>query len=287
MKRLLVANDLSPNSANALARAITLAAADGAEIRVIHAASGPEGDFPAAERRLCTEAQTMAEEMTGLTLGISAQVALFPAAEAILEEAERLDADLIVLGAHGLPRFRDALFGTTGTHVVRHSDRPVLIVHNDAVEPYARVLAAIDGIETAPAIFAVIRDVAPASELFAVHAFQPTLKGSLGSGAELERDEARVMLSLEKLLGAYKGKGAAPRVTAKQHAIVETGEAMGVIMDETEALLPDLLAMGTRQGATYLGSRAVDALFWCPSDILIVPDRAGVSAELASAGRLA
>jgi nucleotide-binding universal stress UspA family protein len=283
MKRILVANDLSSNSANALARAIKLAAEDGAEIRVIHAASGPEGDFPAAQRRICTEAQTMAEEMTGLTLGISAQVALFPAAEAILEEAERFDADLIVLGAHGLPRFRDALFGTTGTHVVRHSDRPVLIVQNDAVEPYARVLAAVDGIETAPAIFAVVRDIARASELFAVHAFQPTLKGSLGGATGLDRDEARVMLSLEKLLGAYKSEGVAPLVTATQHAIVESGEAMRVIMDETEALLPDLVAMGTRRKATYLGSRAVDTLFWCPSDILIVPDRAGVNADLASA----
>jgi hypothetical protein len=54
---------------------------------------------------------------------------------------------------------------------------------------------------------------------------------------------------------------------------VEPGDAIGVLIKEAEALSPDLVAMGTRPGAHYLGSHAVDMLFWGAADLLIVPDR--------------
>lgn len=276
MKRILVASDLSPSSTNALARAIGLAARDGAEIRIVHSATHDEEREArvSLHQKIAAEARIMAGELTGRDIPFTVRTCSSGAGHAIIHEAERFGADLIILGAHGEPRFRDALFGTTGTHVVRHSDRPVLVVQNEATEPYAKVLIAVDDAHFARPILDATLDVAPASELFAVHAFYPSLRQTIGGPDALHAEEKRQEAELEQLLAEAAAGKPASRLTANKHAVVETGEALEVIMGETEELVPDLLAMGTRARATYLGSHAVDTLFWCPADVLVVPERA-------------
>jgi len=279
MKRILVANDLSPCSTNALARAIGLAARSGAAIRIVHATSEPEelSAQPSLHRRLVAEARIMAEEIAGRPIEISARVSPAGPAHAIVREAEAYGVDLVVIGAHGEPRFRDAAFGTTGSYVLRHSECPVLVVRNDASTPYAKALVAIDGEAEAPPIVAAALGVAPAAEVFAVHAFSPSWSQALGGRAEIDREETRQELELEKILGVALAGRAPVKVSAERHAIVETGEALEVIMRETAAIAPDLLVMGTRRQATFLGSHAVDAMFGCPHDLLIVPEREAVA----------
>jgi nucleotide-binding universal stress UspA family protein len=114
--------------------------------------------------------------------------------------------------------------------------------------------------------------------LFAVHAFSPTFGQALGGGEELDRQEAQQELAIEKILGAALAGRTPAKVSAERHGIVETGEALEVIMKETKALQPDLLVMGTRRRATFLTSHAVDTLFWCPNDLLVVPERESVDA---------
>jgi nucleotide-binding universal stress UspA family protein len=48
-------------------------------------------------------------------------------AEAIIEGADEVDADLIVLGARGLAGVR-AFLGSVSNHVLQHAHRPVLVV---------------------------------------------------------------------------------------------------------------------------------------------------------------
>jgi nucleotide-binding universal stress UspA family protein len=283
MKRILVATDLSACSANALARAIGIAARNGAEIRIVHAAiDEAESDARGAlHHRIVTEARIMAEELAARALAFTVRISSAGPGHAIVREAHAFDADLVVLGSHGEPRFRDAIFGTTGTYVVRHAERPVLVVRNAAFEPYAKTMIAIDGVESAPAIVAAALDLAPAAEHFAVHAFSPSLAQVLGGGEEIERQETRHELELEKILGAVLAGRVPPGTSAEHHAIVETGEALDVLMKEAEALNPDLLVMGTRRRAIYLASEAVDSLFWCAHDVLIVPERESAMAESA------
>jgi nucleotide-binding universal stress UspA family protein len=275
MKRILVASDLSPRSQNALARAIGLAATAGAEIRIVHAATASEAENACSSThgRMVREARIMAEELAERPLEISGCIGFHGPAKSILDEAEAWDADIIVLGAHGEPRFRDAVFGTTGTHVVRHSDRPVLVVQNVASEPYTKVLIAVDDAGFARPILDVVLAVAPASELFAVHAFYPSLSQTLEGRDALDQEEKRQEAELESLMAEAAAGRPASRLTANKHAVVETGEALSVIMRETEEIVPDLVAMGTRRRATYLSSHAVDSLFWCPHDVLVVPER--------------
>ncbi len=53
--------------------------------------------------------------------------------ECIIDTAERVEADLIVMAAHR-PELKDYLLGPNAARVVRHSTRSVLVVRNEAVE---------------------------------------------------------------------------------------------------------------------------------------------------------
>jgi nucleotide-binding universal stress UspA family protein len=280
MKRILVASDLSLGSANALARAIRLAARDGAEIRIVHAAVDDEerDARDVLHRKIASQARIMAEELVSRALQISVRISSAGPGHAIVRESELFDADLVVLGAHESVRFRDALFGTSGSYVVRHGDCPILVVQNESFEPYSKTLVAVEDEADMPKILASALALAPDTEVFAVHAFYPNLRQTLGGRTEIELQEAKRALELEKVLGACLAGRTTPAASATRHVIVETGEALEVIMKETEALTPDLLVMGTRRQSVFLNSNAVDALFWCTNDILIVPDRERVAA---------
>jgi len=276
MKRILVGSNLAAGAANALGRAIRLAAKSGATLSIVHATDVSDEEHRSAlHQRILTEARIMAEELTDIPLEISVRISGDSPARAIIEEADRLNADLIVLGGHGTPRFRDALFGTTGTHVVRNACRRVLVVQNDHARPYAKVLLAMPG-NTAPEILNAAIDTAPEAALHAVHALSPSfsemLAGARAVGEvelERERDLEAAMVTAQEKLGAKVGP---------PHANVKSGEPLSIMMEEAAKLEPDLLVMGTRRRVAYLGSHAVDTLFWCPNDVLVVPEPAGANA---------
>jgi nucleotide-binding universal stress UspA family protein len=54
-----------------------------------------------------------------------------PTAPLILDQAEKLEADYIVIGAHGQSAFYDVLVGTTTHRVLIHATRPVVVVHGE------------------------------------------------------------------------------------------------------------------------------------------------------------
>jgi nucleotide-binding universal stress UspA family protein len=53
-----------------------------------------------------------------------------PTARGILDTAEELEADVIIVGSHGLGLF-EGLLGSTGTKVTRLAKRPVLLLRTD------------------------------------------------------------------------------------------------------------------------------------------------------------
>ena len=280
MKRLILATDLRRGSVNAVARALELAGCAGASIRAVHV--GPPGSSAERPARARAAISRLVHEIAdeGLHARASRLSIRTPAgepAQEILDEAEKFDADLIVMGAHGEPRFRDVLFGTTATHVARHGSRPILIVQNDGTVPYRRVMAAIDSPETAEPLFALVGEVAPNAEIFGVHIFDPTLRQLFAGHEALEQEVARREGQLQTMIEAAV-ENCSKRVSTKQHAVVETGEVLDVLTREADVLQPDLVAMGTRRSSGYLGSYAVDTLFWCSGDVLILPERSGKSA---------
>jgi nucleotide-binding universal stress UspA family protein len=187
-------------------------------------------------------------------------------AEAILGEADACEAELIVLGGHSEPRFRDAVFGTTATHVVRHGHRPVLIVQDVGLAAYRQMMIAIDDPLDAQLLLSSALAVAPQARITAIHAYSPTLVQTLVGTVEIEQQERRLQRQIQD---AFAEAGHDDEIEVQ----VEMGEVLSVMMRNYEARQPPLLVMGTRARATYLSSRAVDTLFWCPGDLLVIPER--------------
>ncbi len=138
MTTLLVALDSSSVSQKVLEAAVAQARSLGATLTLLRAVGLPT-ELPleayamspdsvaellvkAGKVELGRQAETLPPGMLRETLaevGVPWRV--------ICDTATRLDAAMIVLGAHG-HRLLDGLVGTTTTRVVNHADRPVLVV---------------------------------------------------------------------------------------------------------------------------------------------------------------
>ena len=262
-----------------LDRAIQVASAAGASLRILHAAPADKYGERLKQARMDLQ-HAMEEAMARLPAPLPAwSVRVSGCAPGIIiEEARKIDAALIVLGGHGEPRLRDAIFGTTATHVVRHCERPVLVVQTEAVKPYTRVLLAVEDTGTLGPVLTAACALAPTAELFGVHAFEARLGQFFAGEDALEGEMDRIERTIE-LAFAEAVAGRPKRVSTKRHAVVEAGDVLSVLMKETEALKPDLVVMGTHRHSGFLSSYSVDTLFWCTQDLLIVPEHSAEKAE--------
>jgi nucleotide-binding universal stress UspA family protein len=137
MKTILIGYDGSEESKNALARAADLATALGSKVAVTSVAPmlitagrsmGPydPADPPEAHESQLGEARTLLEAR-GITPTL--EEGHGDPADVILEVADKVDADLVVLGAHERSIVERALGMSVSAEVARKSHRDVLIVH--------------------------------------------------------------------------------------------------------------------------------------------------------------
>jgi nucleotide-binding universal stress UspA family protein len=144
VRRAVVATDLSEGGNRAAAMAFELLP-EGSQLVLLHVDVPPQipsgwimGYHPTAmpttgERRLT---RALAEsELEALARGCSRSIECTTevveagdVAEAILEAAERLEADLVCLGTHHHGRVASTLIGSVARTVARRSTRPVLLV---------------------------------------------------------------------------------------------------------------------------------------------------------------
>ena len=139
MKRLLVALDGSPRAPDVLNAAVAQAQATGAELVLLRAVGIP-GDLPFTamamspadvlsilEQRANAELNELASRLIPNGLVWRAKIETGAPWVAICQTAQAIDANLIVIGAHGYGAL-DRLLGTTAARVVNHADRSVLVV---------------------------------------------------------------------------------------------------------------------------------------------------------------
>ena len=138
---IIVAVDLSPASAKVIEAAHGVAELTGVSIYVLHVIeSEPDYasfaataefrrnkvavDFPLEYNAL----QALVDKLQDDGLDATALLVRGPAAETTIEEAERLQAGLIVVGTHGHGAVYDVLIGSTSAGIIRKSRLPVLVV---------------------------------------------------------------------------------------------------------------------------------------------------------------
>ena len=142
VKRVVVATDFSDGAERALTVAIRFAKLLGATVDIVHvypmAASGVLSPIPGVvpmpptppdvmdeiERRLEALATQVREAgVNGLTTSLEGR-----AADEIVGYANRVSADLIVMGTHGRTGIRRVLLGSVAEQVLRQARSPLLVV---------------------------------------------------------------------------------------------------------------------------------------------------------------
>ncbi|SFB15666.1 Nucleotide-binding universal stress protein, UspA family [Collimonas sp. OK607] len=162
-KKILLAVDGSPTSAQALKQIANFAAPD-ATVRVVHVVEDPLTTFPMInddftyiellrEVSVAEGKKILAKAEADLrSQGYEVQTSMLDLRDmdcdipgAIKAEGENWGADLTVLGTHGRRGVRRLLMGSVAEHFVRISERPVLLVHGNeqaSKEPAQENLAA-------------------------------------------------------------------------------------------------------------------------------------------------
>jgi nucleotide-binding universal stress UspA family protein len=148
MKTILVAVDFSPVSDSAIEQGARLAQAFSGAVWLLHVAA-PDPDFVGYDSGPPNVRQQVAHEMrdthrrlqehasTLRERGVEATALQVqgPTAETILHEAERLHADVIVLGSHGHGALHRALLGSVSEGILHRTTCPVLILPSRPTAP--------------------------------------------------------------------------------------------------------------------------------------------------------
>lgn len=143
MKNLVVAIDdlhSTDRESPIVQQAATLANAFGARVWLVHVVPGtgrgsfdvPQGALRAQVSSELWEEHAAMQALAGCLrqMGVDTKARLVegPIAERLLEEAERVDAEVILLGFHRHSLIYRAVLGVTGERLISRSRRPILLV---------------------------------------------------------------------------------------------------------------------------------------------------------------
>ncbi len=143
MAEVLGCVDFSDASDSVAVEAVRLARLSGNRLHLIHVAAGEPAlagydEGPVALHTRDERAHELTDEHRQLRelaqryatdgLEIVPLLVMGPTIETIVDEAERIDAAMIVVGSHGHGALHRLLLGSVSTGVVHHSPRPVVIV---------------------------------------------------------------------------------------------------------------------------------------------------------------
>ncbi|MGQ9860449.1 MAG: universal stress protein [Thiobacillaceae bacterium] len=296
-KRILAATDLSAPARHAVARAYRIAGETGAALTLIHVLCQGAmeqlrrllgASSATVEQRLMDEARerltALAAELAppqgspaGITLATGRVLA------AILDQADVLDADLIVLGARGEGYLSRLLIGTTAERLLRRSTRPMLVVKQTPRAAYRRVLVPLDFSAWSIQALRLAQAVAPSAELVLFNAYEAPFESKLRfAGVEEETLGRYLNAARQEALDRLKALAAeAGLVSAQLRFDVQHGDPSRLILVQEQELDCDLIVMGKHgQGMLeelLLGSVTKHVLAESTGDVLVVglPDSAG------------
>lgn len=89
----------------------------------------------------------------------------------ICEQAEAVDAGLVVVGVRGTNPLHHLLIGTTAERLMGKTNVPLLAVRTEVVTPYQRVLVPLDFSKWSEQAVEVARALAPGAHLVLMHSF--------------------------------------------------------------------------------------------------------------------
>lgn len=269
-RNVLAATDFSEPAALGLAWAARAARAHGARLHLVHVLTPPMpvADFAAPpltlDENLREAARQRMDEMlaSDVLAGLDADGVLRDGtpSQAVLDVADEVSADLLVVGTRGLTGFRHLLLGSTAERIVQRAKVPVLSVHPGDPEPESSprtILVPTDFSEDArAALGSATHCLALAEEdtqVILLHVFHvPAEYRSYGPSSTFFRLGEEMAQSLrqrlEDLAEPLRRERRAVEVVCTQGIPAE------VIVRVAEERKADLVAMGThgRSGVAHL-----------------------------------
>lgn len=284
---ILAALDFSETSRTAMHAAAHLAVACDTELTLLHCIE--EGsdlsiwdgllDLGDVEAQLREETGSRLEHFWEehppdvFTPEVSYRTALAKPGKGIVEAAEELDAEHIVIGATGRSRVASTLFGSTAEDVVRRSEAPVLVVPEEGpVGPCDHVLAPVDFSDCSRASLELAASIARRDDatLEILHAYNfpvndPGLFSPAMTGDRLEAFEVQRRDMFDSFVDDVD-------LSDLDHdETMETGTTHEVVDELARDRQTDLVVMGThgRSGFErfFLGSTTAKVLRRMPAPV--------------------
>lgn len=286
MKKILLATDLEASSDRAMERALKTAQQQDAELHILHVIPKYKNKpLPKMFKQQAEELikAVLADEFPtykNLKIKIEVIISSEPYAE-ILQYADKIKAELIIMGIHSKVKFRDLFVGTTIERVIRLGRKPVLMVKNKAIVPYDNI---VSGIDLAPASRNALRiamDLYPKATFDLVHTYPVPHTGALAYQYAVEvfdsykESHQKEMAAFKHTEESYFSKN--HNDAKKQLNVhIDEGSPLKEILKIAKQKSADLLTIGAHGKSmmtpSKLGGVAEDILANPPCDVLIVKE---------------
>ena len=153
LKILLVCTDGSPESQGAIAAAFNLAQACGSKIHLIQVVQyifETDSSWPGmiADRDQKVLSYLDAWKVEASKLNVALETTMIYADtpyEGVIEEAKKIEPDLIIMGRHGISRLYRIMMGNVTARVISHSPCNVMVVPKDVSLAFKKIIVASDG----------------------------------------------------------------------------------------------------------------------------------------------
>ena len=292
---ILLATDGSEDAKLAAKAAIDLSKRTGAELHIVHAWRAPphyaypsvvpdryNPPYEEGSRKILRE-QVEYIEHAGITVA-EAHLLMGRAADAILDLAEQIGADLIVVGSRGQGPVKRLVVGSVSESLVHHAKCPVLVMRGETgAWPPFRVVIGDDLSEVAHGAAgrgAIMGGLVKAETLL-VH----TYEGMPPHPETMPRDdqelyEMMVRKHLRRVEPALEGRAAelADAYGVRPRIRIVAGESAKVLSEVAQGGgIPSLLVVGSRGlgqgGRMLLGSVSTKILRAASGPVLVCPPR--------------
>lgn len=284
---ILIATDGSDEGTAAVNAVTTFPWPDGTRVHGVVVRSSltvpeiPESVWAAIEHSLADVAEGARKILARRSPDVQVRVVDGPTAAAILEQAERVSARVIVLGSGGHGPVARLLLGSTSLGVVRQMKHAALVVRGRP-RGWARVALGFDGSPSArhAVTFLAGLEVPAGGQVTIVRVLDRIALPSLAMMPEATRSAiaaqvAEVEAETEKKARLEIGPASAElsRAGWKVRVVIRKGAPLPELLDATEKARAQLLAVGARgHGAIerlLLGSVAEGALHRSPVSVLV------------------
>ena len=261
---ILAATDLSSAGQAAIAAAAGLARITGARLHVVHAVE--DNGAGVGSRDLQKARRDVREQLSAITPAVpvnaGVHVAVGAQHEAILQWAEEVGADLLVIGPYRGERASGEPLGTVADQLVRTSDVPCLIVRGPLSLPLRCIVVPSDLSEAAQGAMDVAfiwgtalrmpRSSGQTTRLVAVHATPDATEGQPAEDAPPAED------ALSRQLADAAGRTGANGMDASS-TVLHNGDASEAILGFATDEGADLVVLGTH-GASARGRGEVGSV---------------------------